>query len=247
MDGLCRCVAAPVDIELSGCSFWIQPLNLFRLGIIEQHILAERRTTLELASEMVEENGNNPILTKLIIRASEDLRAKKEMRVVPVDDLQKWINEKNGIIFTMWLCLFDGEMNKTAFKSLKETREFSEKLSQKDLVEFLRRRDIASGTGLLGNFDWPAAGESKSKFIPWKKIFREFAEGWNWDKEMVGKMTLYELKMYRTDEAQVKGLENRRNQEELTALGIKPRTEKAPNLRERLIAQGKFKPRNTNG
>lgn len=195
MDGLFRCLTVPVGVTLAGRDFAIHPLTLAGFAQVELHLMAGRRSPIDDAA------GQPECVQQA---AMDEVKADRSQRVIRLTDLYRWLDCREGLAFTGWLCLQCH--GRAAFPTLTAAQRFFTSLTLAERLEFVRRRDMASGMDLLAGLDWPGSpsGET-STFVNWKRIFRWFAESFQWTPEQVGKLTLHQVRLYRAPENQLGG------------------------------------------
>ena len=195
MDGLYRCLTAILELPLGGKTFRLRPLTLAGIAAAELHLLVGRESPFDRVAKAT---ACQEILFNL---AADEVRSSKALRVVRQAEMTAWLDSADGIVFTGRLCL------RPKFPTLAACREFFNGLTVPDLRSFLRARDMASGMDLLSHFDWPASHDDAPDggYIPWRRLFRWFADEHHWPPERVGKLTLYQLRALRADEKDLGG------------------------------------------
>lgn len=195
MDGLCRCVPVTVEIALGGRDFRVRPLTLAGLAAAEAQLLLERPAPTAALGQFAA-----PVRELIVDQLVHDLRADKARRCVSQADLLAWLDTAAGGTFTAHWCL------RPRFATTAAARAFLEKLNADELQLFLRARDAVSGLDLLANLDWPDSGERPdTRFIPWRRLLRWFADEHHWTPAQVGKLTLYQLRVLRAEERELGG------------------------------------------
>jgi len=181
MDGISRMAAGGVCLNNRGAWINVRPLTLGDIGSCETKILVEDRSPIEDARDAFERLGIK--CESLIRQAIEQCRKRKELRVAPARYFQEWLYSPSGIAYTLFLCV--DEFPDPGHAAANAT------------ADLVRARDIASSLDDLSSLDWPESDAGiKGKFIPWRKIYRSFADRYNWSPETVNSLTLYQLRVY---------------------------------------------------
>lgn len=211
MDGLSRCLGCPVPLDVAGSCRLVRPMTLRRLGMCEAAILSKRTTVFdEVCSSMGELDLAPSVQESLGWEAYNDTKADRAIRTVAISELQDWMNTPNGLAFTAWLCLGRSD----PFATLESSSQFVRSSGPDFRRAFARARDMASGTDLLSTFEWPSQdpvpprpskSERKYSGVPWKRIFRFMAQEYRMNPREVGRLTMWNLKIYTLEEEAVGG------------------------------------------
>lgn len=206
MDGVCRPLGSPAIISYRGRVGFLYPLTLWKIGVCEQYLLGKRRTPADAARDTIRMLGADGDAASSIIRkahAEMSDPANKADRYVTHKQFQDWINRREGLWFTGWLCL------RKSFKEFRTPERSRKSFGDADdewVEGFARLRDAASGTDVLSNMEWPSsAGEKTVKYAEWKKLFRFAASEYGFTKEDVGRWTLWDYRMYTAKEEALGG------------------------------------------
>lgn len=147
MDGLGRAVGAGVTLKFGEREIILEPLTLRDFGLIEQHLLSQRRSPLDLVKDVVRDLP--PELAKsLLEQAYED--AKKGNTISP-QEIAEWIDTFDGMAYSLWLSLekrYPGEYQ------LTDVHDVMQQMMESDesVMERLKAlRDQASGLDERGN------------------------------------------------------------------------------------------------
>ncbi len=163
----------------------VKPLTIGDLASCETKILIDDRNPIEDARDAFEKIGIK--CKALVDKAVAECKKRKELRVAPADFMHGWLYSPEGIAYTLYLCV----------------DEFADPghAASQATYELVRARDIASALDDLASLDWPEKSSGiRGKFIPWRKIYRSFAERYNWPPSVVNSLTLYQLRVYSEDE-----------------------------------------------
>lgn len=227
MDGICRIVAAPVDVRLGRRDYWLYPLTMFDLGSCEAHLLASRSTPLEDVLSQAPTLSAYPELARdFLRRAYIDTFGDHRRNKILCDELMDWLRKPEGLVFSLWRCLRDDADRRVPLRRISAALKDA---SADDLREIQRRRDMVSCLDLLASMDWPdepdedeeetpewiqqyrqkkygykpkpkAKEKKKSRVIPWRKIVQDMArEPFHMSPAETGKLTLFQLRSLRTD------------------------------------------------
>lgn len=181
MDGISRMAAGSVCVRSGSSWLNVRPLTLGDIASCESKILIDDRNPIEDAKEAFDRAGIR--CKALIERAIDECRKRKELRVVPASHFHHWLYTPAGISYSLFLCV--DEFPDPSHAAAKATD---------DLV---RARDIVSSLDDLSSLDWPEGSPGlKGKFIPWRRIYKTFAESNNWSPAVVNSLTLYQLRVY---------------------------------------------------
>jgi hypothetical protein len=225
VDGLFRFLASPAPLDFPGeggrrpC--YVKPLTLRVLGMAEAWLFLRERNQLDTALDLAERPYmTKPAREKVVAMACEDMRRYKELRLVPLDRMQHWLGTVEGAGFTLhhslgYCCPEVGDVGRAV--------EFVRHAPDEFTRAFLRVRDAISGFDLLSSFDWPTTRvverpTDKTKYFPWKRIFRFFAEEYGWLPDQVGTLTLYLVKEYTCAEKELGGVARGVTKDQLDAL-----------------------------
>ncbi len=163
-DGLGRAMGAGVPINFGGETLILDPLTLKDLGVIEQHLLRSRRTSLDVGREQVQEIWADKALPaelktelcKAAVQHAQD-EARKQ-NTVSREDIVRWLDSSEGLGFTLWLLINKRQPGKY---SLEQVRDIVGKLDEDGVRELLKARDQASGIDELGNSTGPAQQKTR--------------------------------------------------------------------------------------
>lgn len=223
MDGLCRVAGSPVGVRLAGRTYLLEPMTLRRWGSVEAHLLSDPAGFLAGAFHTlawVQDPGlHKEIFDRVRWDAADQLTeagrkvTHKHNRVVPMEAVRLWAYTKEGLAYTAWLCLLD---RYPEFLRLEDVAAAVGGLTDRGRADLTLRRDVASGTDLLSSLDWPDAidpfagmrkqGLPSMKYMPWKAVYRRLQDESGWGPEVVGGLTLYELKLYTVDAKEAAGV-----------------------------------------
>ena len=209
MDGLARCVAAPVDVSFGKIQWWVLPLTLFRLGCCEQRILAARSTPLERVIEALPGLPTVEMRRQFLKRAHAQTYADRSISKVPYRDVMAWLRTPDGVAYSLWLCLRDDRFRPPGIKRINKA--FQE-ATPEQMREAGRRLERVSGLDLFAQLDWsllPESSDRTDRPFPWRMVFNHFAgEPFHWDYERVGRLTLWHVKLYRSSGYSLGGRRN---------------------------------------
>lgn len=135
--------AAYDTYELSG-------LTLDDLGLIEQHLLS-MRVAPEDVLERLAARVKNPLILELMVNATMR-EIKKGYNKVTNHELAEYVDTPEGTMHTFWLCL---RKKNPQFDTLEKAKAAYEKLTAQEQADFVRRRNLASGTDAMGNSTGP--------------------------------------------------------------------------------------------
>lgn len=206
MDGLSRCLGVGNFIELAGECALMRPVTLGMLAICENHLLALRKTPLDVIQETYQDINASAAkhVQKLVDRAVNEIKRDRSWRLISFDDMHKWLHTQTGIAFTAWLCL--RKRHSLAVSPLKLEEWFVTHPDQGH--DFVRRRDICSGLDYLASMDFiepphPFPEKQRdlprSKYMPWRKIIHDAAQGIYKMPKDIAKLTLYSLRILTTE------------------------------------------------
>jgi hypothetical protein len=126
-------------------TYEMSPLDLDDYGLIENHILAQRPTPDGTLRPLLA--GLDGEQQKMLLEiAYADL--KKGYNKVSRREVGDWVDTTEGIIFTFWLCL---RKKQPAIDSRDKAAAIYARLTREAQSEVMRKRELASGTDLLGN------------------------------------------------------------------------------------------------
>jgi hypothetical protein len=155
------------------------------------HLLAERRSPLDVAMSLIEGLSDPAVARDVFRRGYAACRTDRDHRVIQARNLFRWLNEPEGVAFTVATLLryrggrppFHGDPKRAA-------RWLTEKATGDELREFVRRRNLCSGLDLVTQMDWPRGGRG-GKYIPWRRIFHSLAEA---GYTRLRSLTLYQVR-----------------------------------------------------
>lgn len=211
MEGLSRILAAPVDLRLAGRQWWLHPLTLADFARCEQHLLKDRLSPVEEALRQLPRLDGHPDLQRELYRRSyHDTYQRKKFHKIPRATLFAWIETAEGLAFTTWLTLRTDAGRRPTLPRLVRLLG---RIEEAALAELRRLQARVSGLDLFAQLDWPwvppdeAEDEEEAKRpLPWARLLREFAgEPYFWGPDQVGRLTLYQLQVYRGKAQQLGG------------------------------------------
>lgn len=202
MDGLCHVVGAPVEIEIVGKLYWLEPLTLRCLAAIENHILAGRDNPAQQLANQIDKLQEYPEFQQMIRDKLEtDLMADKSLARVSIDILDTWLQHPAGAAYTAWLCLRRGDGQRMTWERI--IKLFAD-AGESVVKEYVRRLYLVSGMDLLSKIDWPRKNTDddwrRPKYIPWRAIFFGYAQAFQWTPQQVGELTMFQVRLYNSDE-----------------------------------------------
>jgi hypothetical protein len=201
MDGLARMLGADGYAEIGGVPVMVRALTLGSFATIEGYLLRKRMAPLTALNRVQGESRRSPLFQDLVKRAIQDAQKDKSLRVIRTDELRAWLDTREGIGFTGWLCC---RKRHPVFTSPQAAWTYFD-THHDDAVEFVEVRDQCSGIDLMSSMDFPVpinfrtgkpVEQPRFKFIPWKTHIKSFASAWNWTTSQVSRLTLYALHLY---------------------------------------------------
>lgn len=120
-------------------------MNVNDFGEIEQHLLAMRLNTEDVLPKMLQ--GLNPMQQEMLIKVAYN-DAKKGYNRISAHEMAAWVDTTEGIVFTFWITL---RRNYPEFDTLEKARQLFDRLTEQEADDFVRRRDLAGGSDLMGN------------------------------------------------------------------------------------------------
>lgn len=206
MDGICRSAGGRVDITLCRLFFWLRPLTLGDFGVAEYWLLARRKNPVELAEEKFRAFPHlREARQELMDSAAWEMRTDRSYRLIHSSDLMEWLYSDDGLTFIMLRCL-ERTPGKPCFTSLEQCRAIFKRLTPDEVAELKRRVNMVSGLDLMASMDWPESrSEPSGRLIPWRKLYRSFAERFHWDADQVDRLTLYQMRVYTVEETALGG------------------------------------------
>lgn len=227
MDGLSRAMAAGVDVCLAGRDWWLLPLTLARLGTCENHLLARRKTPLDrLLGALPHLGGTPPDAQEYFLRrAYNETFASSAIGRIACKDLLAWLDTDEGIAFSAWLCLRSDTGRRL---TLPRIGRILKRSTKEEIAELRWRRNMLSGLDLFTLLDWGKGdGKDDGTPIPWRRILRDFSgEPHHFTPRQVGNLTLYSLRIFRSDETAVGGT-SKMSMAEAAAFRLKKQAELA--------------------
>lgn len=207
MDGICRVAGAGLDWTYQGRRYWIRALTLGDLALAEYRLLVERTTLLDDIQAAVKQF---PALvnaqTELQERALAEMRSDRTCRVITAQELFHWLLGPHGTAFFAFRCLERRPQGPPWFATLEQAHAWLAELPTQDRHDLEKRLHMAAGLDLLSSLEWPEKDDSKhGKFVPWKRIYRSFAETYYWTPEQVNRLTLFQLRLYTASEDELGG------------------------------------------
>jgi hypothetical protein len=153
MDGIARVLASGMElppVKMADGSIKIYKLGPFRLshfGEVEQYLLKDRKTASEIAvaacKKMLAE-GMAELAEKVMANAINEDRRTSAQNKIPIEEVQRFIDTREGLLMTMRLCLSEYHPNITNNEIILIFEQFSEK----DIKDW---RDRVAGSDVMGN------------------------------------------------------------------------------------------------
>jgi hypothetical protein len=202
MDGLGRAAGSGGVFRHRGKLLWMEPLRLRDWGSCEQYLLTEEGTSLDAIGRLA---AVDPAAAQRFMEQhAAELRRDKANRIVSPARLTAWVNTLDGIAFTGWLTL---KGNGFPWSDLDGLGDAMESWPAEELQSLVRCRDRLSGNDLLANLDWPADdGGRKSRWTPWRRLYRSLAREFRMSADEVSNLTLYQIRIYTAEERELGGI-----------------------------------------
>lgn len=227
MDGLSRACGSPAPVRLLGKTWLLEPLTLRRLGSIEAWLISHRDLPTDKLKIFQIEGMSQEIFDRLQEQAIDEIRSDPLLRIVTSDELHDYLWTEEGIQLSSFLCLKPNQPE--VFGTLEATIEILNKSEQIELERLLKVRGMISGIDLLSQMDWRSnrfektgqtvsRGQEKYEQMPWRRIFRKFAEERMSGPETWRDITLYELNMLTCGERDLGGVQKVDNPVEVQQL-----------------------------
>ncbi len=127
-------------------TYTLAPIDLDDLGFVEQHLLALRQHPEKILEKMLpslKTAAQQEMCINIVFR-----RLERGYNKVSNADIAEYVDTPDGLVMTFWLMV---RKNHPEVDSVEAAKKLFDKLSREEVKDFTRRRDLASGTGLLGN------------------------------------------------------------------------------------------------
>ena len=206
MDGLCRVAGCPVPVRILGRTYLANPLTLRDWGACENYLLTRPARPLRKLFLSLESMAAFPDDARALYeRFRRQAHITKWLRVVPAKALRAWSGTDEGVYVTAWLCL----RQYRRWECLEAVRAAVRRMARDEVLDLVLARDVASGTDLLSETDWPDAIDKFAHmrkepppapaFVPWKNVFRNALEGAFQPFDAVAGLTLYQVRLLTAD------------------------------------------------
>jgi hypothetical protein len=127
-------------------TYRVSPIRIGDLTEIENHLLAEREPVEDVLPRLLAKLGNMPNQQEMMVRVALNDARKKDK--VTGRDVAEYIDTKEGKLYTLWVCVRE---HQPEVDGLDAARKLWDLMAEDDIREFVKRRNIAGGTDLLGN------------------------------------------------------------------------------------------------
>lgn len=148
MDGLAHAGGAGIEINrANGERHFLAPMTLAEFATVEMHLLDKRRNPIDA---VLPELGKLPpdMARYLLDRAYEDLKKDKGAVRVSRKEVAEWLDSPEGLIYTVQMLISKGnQQHGLPAVTRDQVLAIIDEVGQQ---EMLRKRDLASGTGVVG-------------------------------------------------------------------------------------------------
>ena len=214
MDGAERAFAAPGFVALRGQEYRAWPFTMNHWAELGMFLTLSRPSASELARSASWKFRDCGLEGRLINIAMAETR--KDL-YIKMADAEQFRDSLKGTAFRLWCQIRRNDKRALTRQNVADLfwKEFSTKAesggsdSAVEWAILLRSRlSIISGEDDRAELDWPSHDKGNDALsrlmkarggyqpIPWRRILRSFAENYGWTPEKVGRMTLYQIRVY---------------------------------------------------
>lgn len=203
MESLSRAVGSPLPLWVAGQLRLVKPLTLSMFGSIEMYLLNARELQQDIVLRFID-TLDAPALELLQFAIDAD---NKRLHYLPTEELDDFMSSVDGVTLCLWLMTRDTEPT-WDYEAIYDHLRMSDEEEQ-----FRLTRAIASVSGLdkQAEQDWKVVGgtggEETKRRMNWKHLVRKMCEAYlGMTPELIGNMTLYNLRALTAEEGNVKGM-----------------------------------------
>jgi hypothetical protein len=146
MDGMARAMGGSATIKWQGKTYELLPLVMRDWATIENEVLRRKREAKMSAVSAMYGHIPTEAWEK---QCDKVIRECEKLSEIPAAEVQEWIDTRDGLTFTLWLCLEKKYPSQFVLEDMLEV--IGSQLSDEEVAKLVAARDQANGLDAAGN------------------------------------------------------------------------------------------------